>query len=94
MSKCRLLKSMYKIDRIDVMANQRLALVMVGAIVGISVALVTPGYQDYTAKAQARAEFNLMPNPDTNIHSAHVPTGEVNDVIWRIRRTAVRNANG
>ena len=94
MSKCRLLKPMYKIDRIDVMANQRLALVMAVAIIGISVALAIPGYQDYTVKAQARAEFNLMSNPDTNIHSAHVPTGEVNDVIWRIRRTAVRNTNG
>ena len=85
---------MYKIDRTDGTPNQRLALVIVIAIIGISVALVTPGYQDYTAKAQARAEFNLMSSPDTNIHSAHIPTGEVNDVIWRIRRTAVRNANG
>ena len=94
MSKCRLLKPMYKANLIDVMPKQRLALVIVIAIIGISVALVTPGYQDYTAKAQARAEFNLMANPDTNIHNSHIPTGEVNDVIWRIRRTAVRNANG
>ena len=85
---------MYKIDRTDGTPNQRLALVIVIAIIGISVALVTPAYQDYTAKAQARAEFNLMANPDTNIHNSHIPTGEVNDVIWRIRRTAVRNANG
>ncbi len=85
---------MYKANLIDVMPNQRLALVMVVAIIGISAALAMPAYQDYTAKAQARAEFNLMSNPDTNIHSSHVPTGEVNDVIWRIRRTAVRNANG
>ena len=56
MSKCRLLKPMYKIDRTDGTPNQRLALVIVIAIIGISVALVTPGYQDYTAKAQARAE--------------------------------------
>ena len=94
MSKCRLLKPMYKIDGTDGTPNQRLALVIVIAIIGISVALVTPGYQDYTAKAQARAEFNLMSNPDPNIHSSHIPTGEVNDVIWCIRRTAVRNANG
>ena len=94
MSKCRLLKPMYKANLIDVMPNQRLALVIVGAIIGISAALAIPAYQDYTAKAQARAEFNLMANPDPNIHSSHVQTGEVNDVIWRIRRTAVRNANG
>ncbi len=86
MSKCRLVKPMYKANLIDVMPNQRLALVIVVAAI--------PAYQDYTAKAQARAEFNLMANPDPNIHSSHVQTGEVNDVIWRIRRTAVRNANG
>ena len=85
---------MYKIDCTDVMPNQRLALVIVVAIIGISAALAIPAYQDYTDKAQARAEFNLMANPDTNIHNSHIPTGEVNDVIWRIRRTAVRNANG
>jgi|TARA_B100000953_G_scaffold272682_1_gene244313 hypothetical protein len=85
---------MHKIDRIDVMANQPLALVMVVAIIGISAALAIPSYQDYTARAQARAEFNLMSRPDTNIHSWHAPTDKVNDLIWRIRRTAVRNANG
>jgi hypothetical protein len=85
---------MYKANLIDVMPNQRLALVIVVAIIGISAALAIPAYQDYTAKAQARAEFNLMPNPDTNLHSSHVPTGGVNDLIWRIRRTAARNANG
>jgi Tfp pilus assembly major pilin PilA len=85
---------MYKANLIDVMPNQRLALVIVGAIVGISAALAIPAYQDYTAKAQAKAEFNLMSSPDTNIHSSHIPTGEVNDLIWRIRRTAARNANG
>ena len=94
MSKCRLVKPMYKANLIDVMPNQRLALVIVVAIIGISAALAIPGYQDYTDKAQARAEFNLLANPDTNIHSSHIPTGEVNGVIWRIRRTAVRNANG
>jgi len=94
MSGCRPVKPMYKANLIDVMPNQRLALVIVGAIVGISAALAIPAYQDYTAKAQAKAEFNLMSSPDTNIHSSHIPTGEVNDVIWRIRRTAVRNANG
>ena len=94
MSKCRLLKPMYKANLIDVMPNQRLALVMAVAIIGISVALAIPGYEDYTAKAQARAEFNLMSSPDTNIPRSHVSTGEVNDVIWRIRRTAVRNTNG
>ena len=67
---------------------------MVVAIIGISVALAIPGYQDYTARAQAKAEFNLMSRPDTNIHSWHAPTDKVNDLIWRIRRTAVRNANG
>jgi Tfp pilus assembly major pilin PilA len=85
---------MYKANLIDVIPNQRLALVIVVALIGISVALAIGTYQDYTVKAHATAEFNLMSNPDTNIHSAHVPTGEVNDVIWRIRRTAVRNANG
>lgn len=85
---------MYKANLIDVMPNQRLALVIVVAIIGISAALAIPGYQDYTDKAQARAEFNLMSSPDTNIHSSHMPTGEVNDMIWRIRRTAARNANG
>ena len=94
MSKCRLVKPMYKANLIDVMPNQRLALVIVVAIIGISAALAIPGYQDYTDKAQARAEFNLMSSPDTNIHSSHMPTGEVNDMIWRIRRTAARNANG
>ena len=84
---------MYKIDCTDVMPNQRLALVIVVVIVGISVALAIGTYQDYTTKAQARAEFNLMANPDTNIHSSHIPTGEVSGVIWRIRRTAARNAN-
>ena len=44
---------MYKIDRTDVMPNQRLALVIVVVIVGISVALAIGTYQDYTAKAQA-----------------------------------------
>ena len=44
MSKCRLLKPMYKIaNRTDGTPNQRLALVIVIAIIGISVALVTPG---------------------------------------------------
>jgi Tfp pilus assembly major pilin PilA len=94
MRKCRLLKPMHKANLIDVMPNQRLALVIVIAIFGISVALAISAYHDYTAKAQARVEFNLMSSPDTNIHRAHIPTGEVNDVIWRIRRTAVRNANG
>ena len=94
MSKCRLVKPMYKANLIDVMPNQRLALVIVVATIGISAALAIPGYQDYTDKAQARAEFNLMSSPDTNIHSSHMPTGEVNDMIWRIRRTAARNANG
>lgn len=85
---------MYKANRIDGTPNHRLALVMVVAIIGISAALAIPGYEDYIAKAQAKAEFNLMSDPDTNIHSSHVPTGEVNDVIWRIRRTPARNANG
>jgi Tfp pilus assembly major pilin PilA len=85
---------MYKIDRTDVIPNQRLALVIVVALIGISVVPAIAAYQDYTAKAQARGEFNLMSNPDTNIHSSHVPTGEVNDLIWRIRRTAATNANG
>ena len=85
---------MYKIDRTDVMPNQPLALVIVVALIGISVALAIAAYQDYTVKAHATAEFNLMSNPDINIHSSHVPTGEVNDLIWRIRRTAARNANG
>jgi type IV pilus assembly protein PilA len=76
------------------MSNQRFALVIMVAIIGISAALAIPAYQDYTAKAQARGELNLMFNLDTNIHSSHIPTGGVNDVIWRIRRTAVRNANG
>lgn len=85
---------MYKIDCTDVMPNQRLALVIVVVIVGISVALAIGTYQDYTAKAQARGEFNLMFSLDTNIPRSQVSTGQVNDVIWRIRRTAVRNANG
>ena len=66
---------MHKTDRTDIMPNQPLALVIVAAIIGISVSI--PANQDYTTKAQARAEFNLMSIPDTNIHSSQVPTGEV-----------------
>ena len=85
---------MYKANLIDTMPNHRLALVMVVAIIGISAALAIPGYEDYIANAQAKAEFNLMSDPATNIPSSHAPTDEVNDVIWHIRRTAARNANG
>jgi Tfp pilus assembly major pilin PilA len=62
---------MYKIDRTDVMPDQRLALVMVMvvAMIGSSLALGIAAYQDYIAKAQARAEFNFISSPNTNVHS-------------------------
>ena len=62
-------KLMHKVDRTDVMPDQRLALVMVVAMTGSSVALAIAAYQDYTAKAQARAEFNFISSPNTNVHS-------------------------